>query len=112
MHRVRGVLGGFRTPWRRLRCWQLPSLVRRNRAAKRQAKREPDSSPRCLVEELSNDRFENQEVDDMTANSSGDFQGIADRVEIEALRAEFTDAVMMRDYDRLASLFTAGGALR
>jgi len=48
----------------------------------------------------------------MTANSSGDFQGIADRVEIEALRAEFTDAVMMRDYDRLASLFTADGALR
>jgi hypothetical protein len=36
-----------------------------------------------------------------------DFQAIADRVEIEALRAEFTDAVMMRDYDRVASLFTA-----
>ena len=41
-----------------------------------------------------------------------DFEAIADRVEIEALRGEFTDAVMMRDYDRLASLFTAGGALR
>jgi ketosteroid isomerase-like protein len=41
-----------------------------------------------------------------------DFQAIADRVEIEALRGEFTDAVMMRDYDRLASLFTPGGALR
>ena len=40
----------------------------------------------------------------MTANS--------DRVEIEALRAEFTDAVMMRDYDRVASLFTTEGALR
>ena len=35
-----------------------------------------------------------------------DLQAIADRVEIEALRGEFTDAVMMRDYDRLASLFT------
>ncbi len=35
-----------------------------------------------------------------------DFQTIADRVEIEALRGEFTDAAMMRDYDRLASLFT------
>ena len=41
-----------------------------------------------------------------------DFQAIADRVEIEALRAEFTDAVMMRDGDRLASLFTHDGALR
>ena len=40
------------------------------------------------------------------------FQDIADRVEIEALRGEFTDAAMMRDYDRLASLFTADGALR
>jgi ketosteroid isomerase-like protein len=34
-----------------------------------------------------------------------DLQAIADRVEIEALRGEFTDAGMMRDYDRLASLF-------
>ncbi|WP_377272764.1 nuclear transport factor 2 family protein [Peterkaempfera sp. SMS 1(5)a] len=41
-----------------------------------------------------------------------DFQAIADRVEIEALRGEFTDAAMMRDYERLASLFTADGALR
>ena len=31
-----------------------------------------------------------------------DLQAIADRFEIEALRGEFTDAVMMRDYDRLA----------
>jgi ketosteroid isomerase-like protein len=41
-----------------------------------------------------------------------DLQAIADRVEIEALRGEFTDAVMMRDYDRVASLFTKDGALR
>jgi ketosteroid isomerase-like protein len=41
-----------------------------------------------------------------------DFQVIADRVEIEALRGEFTDAAMMRDYDRLASLFTPDGVLR
>ena len=41
-----------------------------------------------------------------------DLQAIADRVEIEALRGEFSDAVMMRDYDRLASLFTPDGALR
>ena len=34
---------------------------------------------------------------------------IADRVEIEALRAEFTDAATLRDYDRFASLFTADG---
>jgi ketosteroid isomerase-like protein len=41
-----------------------------------------------------------------------DFQTIADRVEIEALRGEFTDAVMMRDYDRVASLFTPDGVWR
>jgi ketosteroid isomerase-like protein len=41
-----------------------------------------------------------------------DLESIADRVEIEALRGEFTDAVMMRDYDRVASLFTPDGALR
>jgi len=41
-----------------------------------------------------------------------DLQAIADRVEIEALRGEFTDAVMMLDYDRVASLFAPAGALR
>ncbi|MFJ6122553.1 nuclear transport factor 2 family protein [Streptomyces sp. NPDC092129] len=41
-----------------------------------------------------------------------DFRVIADRVEIEALRGEFTDAVMMRDYDHVASLFAPEGALR
>jgi ketosteroid isomerase-like protein len=41
-----------------------------------------------------------------------DLQAIADRVEIEALRGEITDAVMTRDYDRFASLFTEDGAWR
>ena len=41
-----------------------------------------------------------------------DLQAIADRVEIEALRGEFTDALMMGDYDRVASLFTQDGAVR
>lgn len=41
-----------------------------------------------------------------------DLDATADRVAIEALRGEFTDAVMMRDYDRLASLFTQDGAVR
>ena len=41
-----------------------------------------------------------------------DFQAIADRVEIEALRGEFANAAMMRDRARLASLFTPDGALR
>ena len=41
-----------------------------------------------------------------------DLQAVADRVEIEALRGEFTDAAMMRDYDRVASLFTPDGVLR
>jgi ketosteroid isomerase-like protein len=40
------------------------------------------------------------------------FQAIADRVEIEALRGEYTDAVMMHDYDRLAALFTPDGVVR
>jgi ketosteroid isomerase-like protein len=41
-----------------------------------------------------------------------DLQAIADRVEIQALRAEFSDAVMLRDYDRLTSLFTPDGVVR
>jgi ketosteroid isomerase-like protein len=41
-----------------------------------------------------------------------DFQAIADRVEIEALQAEFSDSAMMRDRARMASLFTPDGALR
>jgi ketosteroid isomerase-like protein len=41
-----------------------------------------------------------------------DLETIADRVEVEALRGEFTDAAMMRDYGRLAALFTADGTLR
>jgi ketosteroid isomerase-like protein len=41
-----------------------------------------------------------------------DLQAIADRLEIEALRGECADAVMLRDYDRLASLFTHDGAVR
>src|SRR5256885_3976860 len=41
-----------------------------------------------------------------------DLQAIADRVEIEALRGEFTDAGMKRDWDRFASLFTPDGSWR
>ena len=41
-----------------------------------------------------------------------DLQAVADRIEIEALRAEVTDAVMMRDYDRVASLFTPDASVR
>lgn len=41
-----------------------------------------------------------------------DLQAIADRVEIEALRGEFNDAAMMRDYDRFASLFTHDAVYR
>ncbi|GHI09464.1 hypothetical protein AQI88_37645 [Streptomyces cellostaticus] len=41
-----------------------------------------------------------------------DIQALEDRVEIEALRGEFTDAGMMHDYDRFASLFTDDGAWR
>jgi hypothetical protein len=41
-----------------------------------------------------------------------DLRAITDRVEIEALRGEFTDALMMRDYNGFASLFTQDGAVR
>jgi ketosteroid isomerase-like protein len=46
------------------------------------------------------------------SHSGGNLEAIADRVEIEALRGDFTDAAMMRDYDRFASLFTEDGAWR
>lgn len=39
-------------------------------------------------------------------------QEIADRFEIEALRGEVTDALLMHDYDRFASLFTPDGVWR
>ena len=48
----------------------------------------------------------------MTSLQPGDLQPIADRVEIEALRGEFSDAAVIRDYDRVATLFTPDGALR
>lgn len=41
-----------------------------------------------------------------------DVQETADRMAIDTLRAEFTDAAMMRDYDRLAGLFTPDGVWR
>jgi ketosteroid isomerase-like protein len=45
-------------------------------------------------------------------NLVSDLQAIVDRFEIEALRGEFTDAVMTRDFDRFAALFTEDGAWR
>lgn len=42
----------------------------------------------------------------------GNLHAIADRLEIDALRGEFTDAGMMRDCDRFASLFTRDGVWR
>ena len=39
-------------------------------------------------------------------------QEIADRMDVQALPGEFTDAGMMRDYDRFASLFTEDGVWR
>jgi len=41
-----------------------------------------------------------------------DLHTIADRFEIEELRGAFTDASMMHDWDRFASLFTDDGAWR
>ena len=39
-------------------------------------------------------------------------QAIADRVEIEALRGEYADALMMGDWDRVAALFAHDAAVR
>jgi uncharacterized protein (TIGR02246 family) len=39
-----------------------------------------------------------------------DLQTLVDRLDIEALNGEFTDALMMGDYDRFAALFTPDGA--
>ncbi|QFY09434.1 hypothetical protein GBF35_24815 [Nonomuraea phyllanthi] len=41
-----------------------------------------------------------------------DISVIADRVEIEALRGEFTDAGTLHDWDRFAALFAEDGAWR
>lgn len=41
-----------------------------------------------------------------------DLQAMADRVEITALQAEYTDAAMMKDRERLVSLFTDDGVYR
>ena len=41
-----------------------------------------------------------------------DLQVLSDRLEIEDLRSQFTDASMMHDWDRFASLFTEDGAWR
>ncbi|MGH3377346.1 MAG: YybH family protein [Actinoallomurus sp.] len=41
-----------------------------------------------------------------------DLRAVADRIEIEALRGEFTDAAMMGDHDRFASLFTDDAVYR
>jgi len=50
--------------------------------------------------------------DKQEGKTMSDIQTIVDRVEIEALRGEFSDAVMMREYDRVASLFTSDGVWR
>jgi ketosteroid isomerase-like protein len=66
-----------------------------------------DETGRRFVTPAPHDRDARIVVPHMT-----DYQAIADRVEIEALRGEFTDAAMMRDRARLASLFTEDGVLR
>jgi len=48
----------------------------------------------------------------MSDGSGSEADGWRDRVEIEALRAEFTDAAMMNDHERLASLFVPDGVVR
>ncbi|MBO1334226.1 nuclear transport factor 2 family protein [Streptomyces sp. VRA16 Mangrove soil] len=47
-----------------------------------------------------------------STNDTHVLRTLTDRLAIEALRGEFTDAIMMGDYDRFAQLFTTDGALR
>src|SRR5262249_14316848 len=118
-----------RLPWS-----YLPSPVRRDAAPECEAGAPPDIPVGCAVVLLRRthhppDRKAGRHHDRLprrrpTADSRSvwpgparcdkkepmsDFQAIADRVEIEALRGEFTDAAMMSDYDRVASLFTPDG---
>ncbi|WP_436775101.1 YybH family protein [Yinghuangia sp. YIM S09857] len=44
--------------------------------------------------------------------TTANLQTISDRIEIEALRGEFTDAAMMDDHDRFESLFTDDAVIR
>src|SRR5690242_18012921 len=46
------------------------------------------------------------------AAGARDLRAVADRVDIEALRGEFVDALMTGDYDRFASLFAEEGVWR
>jgi hypothetical protein len=47
-----------------------------------------------------------------TGETMTNVETIADRFEIQALRVDFADALMMHDYGRFASLFTIDGAWR
>ena len=44
--------------------------------------------------------------------TEGGYRNVIDRFEITALAGEFTDAVMVKDFDRLGALFTEDGELR
>jgi ketosteroid isomerase-like protein len=67
--------------------------------------------PKCHEHRRCGDHLEDDRPD-RGRKPMSDLQAIADRVEIEALRGEFTDAGMMRDYDRFASLFTQDAVWR
>jgi ketosteroid isomerase-like protein len=54
----------------------------------------------------------NTTLSDAEGKPMTDQQAFADRFEIEALRGEFADAAMTRDFDRLAALFTPDAAWR
>jgi ketosteroid isomerase-like protein len=67
--------------------------------------------PKCHEHRRCGDHLEDDRPD-RGRKPMSDLQAIADRVEIEALRGEFIDAGMMRDYDRFASLFTQDAVWR
>jgi ketosteroid isomerase-like protein len=82
-------------------------------AAQIQRHGEPDRCDRNASQKPALTRLMNKlHHNTLGRNSVSDLRAVADRVEIEALRGEFADAVMMRDGDRLASLFAPDGALR
>src|SRR6201989_3490274 len=91
--------------WCRLPRSHLPSPVRPGSAPECEAGASPDIPRGCVVGTAETNTSSRRKP-------VSDFQAIADRVEIEALRGEFTDAVVMNDHARLASLFTPGGVVR
>jgi hypothetical protein len=80
-----------------------------NRSARRRGFGSPNRESLRKIEEAAVKSI--QASDELAgAADAGNLRAVADRVEIEALRREFVDALMTGDYDRFASRFIQDGA--